>query len=150
MRLIVIVPFLNEADLLPRLLASIEHQTPLPIGSCSSMTASSDGSVELAAAFAARHPYVLALRRPPRGIERDRLAGAAELRSFTWALAQLDEPWDVVAKLDADLDLNPRHFEVVVETMQGDAGLGISSGCLSCPKSRRSVVSWIVRSSASG
>jgi biofilm PGA synthesis N-glycosyltransferase PgaC len=130
MRLIVIIPFLNEADLLPRLLASIERQTRLPDRLMLVDDGSSDGSGELAAAFADRRPYALVLRRPPRGVERDRLAGAAELQSFTWALAQLDEPWDVVAKLDADLDLNPRHFEVVVETMQGDAGLGIAGACL--------------------
>jgi glycosyltransferase involved in cell wall biosynthesis len=130
MRLIVIVPFLNEADLLPRLLASIERQSRLPDRLVLVDDGSSDGSDDLAAAFAARTPYALALRRPRRSLERDRLAGAAELRSFTWALDQLEEPWDVVAKLDADLDLHPRHFEVVLGTMQDDGKLGIAGACL--------------------
>jgi hypothetical protein len=48
------------------------------------------------------------LRRPARPPQRDRLATAAELRSFQWALDQLDEEWDVVAKLDADIELTPQ------------------------------------------
>jgi glycosyltransferase involved in cell wall biosynthesis len=131
MRLIVIVPFLDEARFLPRLLASLERQTRLPDRLVLVDDGSSDGSDELATAFAARRDYAVALRRPPRTVERDRLAGAAELRSFDWALAQLDEPWDVVAKLDADLDLNPRHFEVLCDEMQAHPRLGIAGAWLS-------------------
>jgi glycosyltransferase involved in cell wall biosynthesis len=130
MRLIVIVPFLDEAGYLPRLLASVERQTRLPDRLVLVDDGSSDGSAELAEAFAARHSYALALRRPPRPPERDRLARAAELLSFDWALAQLDEPWDVVAKLDADLDLNPRHFELLCEAMRAEPELGIAGAVL--------------------
>ena len=131
MRLIVIVPFLNEARFLPRLLASIEHQTRLPDRLMLVDDGSSDGSGELAAAFAAQPP----LRRRPApaaaGREPDRLAGAAELQSFEWAVAQVDEPWDVVAKLDADLELNPRHFERLLDEMRADPRLGLAGAWLS-------------------
>jgi poly-beta-1,6-N-acetyl-D-glucosamine synthase len=131
MRLIVVVPFLNEARYLPRLLASIERQTRLPDRLMLIDDGSSDGSSELAAAFAARYPWAVALSRPPRSAEADRLAGAAELRSFEWAVAQIDEPWDVLAKLDADLELNPHHFEYVLDSMQADPRLGVAGAWLS-------------------
>ena len=131
MRLSVIVPFLDEAALLPRLLASIELQTRRPDRLVLVDDGSSDGSDALAAAFASRHEYAVALRRSPRAQESDRLAGAGELRSFQWALAEVDDSWDVIAKLDADLELNPRHFECVLEEMQADRRLGIAGAVLS-------------------
>jgi poly-beta-1,6-N-acetyl-D-glucosamine synthase len=130
MRLTLIVSFLNEARFLPRLLASIERQTRPPDRLVLVDDGSSDGSGELAAAFAARHDYAVALRRPARAREADRLAGAAELRSFEWAVAQLDEEWDVLAKLDADLELNHRHLEVILEEMRRDPALGVAGACL--------------------
>ena len=131
MRLTVVVPFLNEARLLPRLFASLEGQTRLPDRLVLVDDGSSDGSGELAEAFAARHAFALALRRPPRPKDVDRLAAAAELRSFEWAVGQLDEPWDVLAKLDADLELNPRHFECLLHELEADPRLGIAGALLS-------------------
>jgi UDP-N-acetylglucosamine transferase subunit ALG13 len=130
MRLTVVVSFLNEAAFLPRFLASIERQTRLPNRLVLVDDGSSDGSGELAAAFAARHEFAVALRRPPRPPETDRLAGAAELRSFEWAVAQLDGGYDVLAKLDADLALNPRHIEHVLEEMEADPRLGLAGAIL--------------------
>jgi len=60
-----------------------------------------------------------------------RCAGAAELRSFEWAVGTLDEPWDVVAKLDADLELNPCHFDFVLEQLRRDPRLGVAGAFLS-------------------
>jgi poly-beta-1,6-N-acetyl-D-glucosamine synthase len=131
MRLTVIVSFLDEKRFLPRLLASIERQTRLPDRLVLVDDGSSDGSADLAAAFAHRHGYAVALRRPPRPPQPDRLGAAAELRSFEWAVARLDEPWDVLAKLDADLELNPRHFECLLDEMRADARLGVAGATLS-------------------
>jgi poly-beta-1,6-N-acetyl-D-glucosamine synthase len=130
-RLTVIVSFLNEASFLPRLLASVERQTRLPDGLVLVDDGSTDGSAELAAAFAARHDFVRVLHRSTRRADADRLADAAELRSFDWAVRRLDEPWDVLAKLDADLELNPRHFECLVDALRTEPDLGIVGAHLS-------------------
>jgi biofilm PGA synthesis N-glycosyltransferase PgaC len=130
-RLTVIVPFLNEARHLPRFLASLERQTRLPDRLVLVDDGSTDGSGDLAASFAERHDFASVMRRPERLRESDRLAGAAELRSFGWAVGQLDEPWDILAKLDADLELNPRHFECLLRELEADPRLGIAGACLS-------------------
>jgi biofilm PGA synthesis N-glycosyltransferase PgaC len=131
MKLAVIVPFLNEARFLPRFLGSIERQTRLPDRLVLVDDGSWDGSGDMAAAFAARHPWTVALRRSPRAREADRLAGASELRSFQRGVALLDEPWDVVAKLDADLELSSRHFECLLRELAADARLGVAGAVLS-------------------
>lgn len=130
MRLTVIVCFLNEARYLPTLLASIEGQNRKPDRLVLLDDGSDDGSAELAAAFAEAHAYAVHWRRPPRDREPDRLARAAELEAFQWAVAQLDEPYDVIAKLDADLDLNPTHFERMLGELEADPRLGLAGACL--------------------
>jgi glycosyltransferase involved in cell wall biosynthesis len=126
MRLTVIVPFRNEARFLPRFLGSVERQARVPDRLILVDDGSTDGSGRLASHFAAAHGYAVALRRPLRRSESDRLADAAELRSFQWALARCEHDWEVVAKLDADLELNPRHLERMLEVLRVDPGLGIA------------------------
>jgi glycosyltransferase involved in cell wall biosynthesis len=126
MRLALIVPFLDEAALLPELLDSIAAQERPPDRLLLVDDGSSDGSAALAEAFAARHGYATALRRPPRSAGADRLAGAHELRAFTWALGALGEGWDVVAKLDADLRLAPATLAAMEARFGADARLGIA------------------------
>jgi biofilm PGA synthesis N-glycosyltransferase PgaC len=131
MQLTVIVSFLNEARYLPRFLASVERQRRPPDRLLLVDDGSTDGSGELAAAFATRHDYAVALRRPPRTREADRLAGAGELRSFEWAVGQIEGHWDVLAKLDADLELSPHHFEQILAEMDADPRLGLAGAVLS-------------------
>jgi poly-beta-1,6-N-acetyl-D-glucosamine synthase len=69
---------------------------------------------------------VTVLRRPPRERSDDRLAGAHELRAFRWAIGQLAEPWDVVAKLDADLELPPATLATVMAALEDDPSLGLT------------------------
>jgi len=124
LRLAVVVPFLNEAQFLPRLLASIERQTHAPDELVLVDDGSTDGSTALAAAFAAACPYARLIISPPRPAQADRLAAAGELRAFQQAVPTLVD-YDVVAKLDADLELNPRHFESSVRALAADGRLGI-------------------------
>jgi len=127
----VIVSFLNERDYLPALLESIERQSRAPDRLLLVDDGSEDGSFDIACAFAHRHPYVVALRRPPRPPQRDRLAQAAELKAFQWAVDRLEGGYDVVAKLDADLELHPSHLAEVCGALEREADLGIVGASLS-------------------
>ena len=124
------VPFLNERDYLPDFLASLAAQTLLPDRLLLVDDGSTDGSHELAAEFAAGHEWAFLVRRPPRPPERDRLATAKELEAFQWAVGQLDVPWDVVGKLDADLRLTPRTLETLVAGLESDERLGLAGSYL--------------------
>jgi glycosyltransferase involved in cell wall biosynthesis len=130
-KLAVIVSFLNEERHLPVLLASIEGQTRQPDQLLLVDDGSTDCSYALAAEFAERHDYARALRRPPRPPQADRLASAAELRSFHWAARELADDCGVVAKFDADLDLHPQHFDTVMRELERDARLGVAGAYLS-------------------
>jgi hypothetical protein len=129
--LAVVVPFLNEREHLPTLLASIDAQTRPPDRLLLVDDGSSDGSHEFALDFALRNHYAAALRRPPRPPEADRLATAAELRAFQWGLEQLDRPYSIVGKLDADLQLQPQHFAEICAMFDADPQLGLAGAYLS-------------------
>jgi len=92
---------------------------------------SSDGSAETATAFADGRDDVVVLRRPPRPPARDRLATANELKAFQGAVEELGVEWDVVAKLDADLELTPATFETIETAFISDARLGMAGAKLS-------------------
>jgi poly-beta-1,6-N-acetyl-D-glucosamine synthase len=125
MRMLVIVPFLNEERYLGELLQSIGEQTRPPDRLLLVDDGSDDGSPAIAAEFVARHAYARALRRPQRKIGDDRLARGAALAAFEWAVRGAREPWDVVAKLDADLRLPPSTLATLERELIADPRLGI-------------------------
>jgi poly-beta-1,6-N-acetyl-D-glucosamine synthase len=150
MILAVAVVFLDEERFLPRLLDSIASQTRSPDQLLLVDDGSRDASPAIARRFAAEHPYARVLLRERRERQADRLAAAAELLAFQWAVEQLDEPYDVIAKMDGDLELTRSSFESIIAALERDPGLGIA-GLQLCvpgedgqPQRERSAV-WHVR-----
>lgn len=133
LRIAVVVPFLDEERYLPELLASLAAQVrPADVVALVD-DGSTDGSRDLACAFAAEHPGAVVLTRPPRALGRDRLAGGAAVRAFEWAVGAIGDDWDVVAKVDADLRLNLRLLETLEREFVADPALGIAGTYLSAP-----------------
>jgi glycosyltransferase involved in cell wall biosynthesis len=126
MTLALVVPFLNEERYLPQLLDSLLSQCRRPDLLLLVDDGSTDRSRELAAEFADAHHWARVVRRRPRPSERDRLARAAELRAFESGLDALDDPYDVVAKLDADMSLPPNLLYEVGWRFRADPHLGIT------------------------
>jgi poly-beta-1,6-N-acetyl-D-glucosamine synthase len=131
MRLAVVVVFLNEERFLPVLLESIARQRRAPDQLLLVDDGSHDDSPAVARRFADAHGFARALTRPKRPAQKDRLATAAELKAFHWGLEQLVEPWDIVVKLDGDLELPPRFFDEIVGAFEADPDLGIAGAPLS-------------------
>jgi poly-beta-1,6-N-acetyl-D-glucosamine synthase len=131
LRIVCIVSFLNESRHLDTFLASVAAQLRFPDLLVLIDDGSSDASPQIAAEFAASRENVRVLSRPSRPSTRDRLAQAAELRSFHWGLEQVDVAWDVVVKMDADLKLSPDLFTTVERAFLESPTLGIAGSYLS-------------------
>ena len=80
----------------------------------------------MAEEFAARHEMARALKRP-RAPPSPTAATPGELKSFEWARAQLEQPYDIVVKMDADLELMPSHIETVEAAFGAESKLGIAA-----------------------
>ena len=122
MRLAVIVSFLDEERFLPTFLASVARQTRSPERLVLVDDGSRDTSLSIAQGFAARTPYATLIALPRRSTTEDRLAGAPELRTFQTAVNDLEPGFDLVAKLDADLELPSRFFEEIVRAFEAEPG----------------------------
>jgi biofilm PGA synthesis N-glycosyltransferase PgaC len=131
MKLVVIVPFLDEEEHLPTLLRTVEQQTRLPDELLLVDDGSTDASPDIAAAFAARHAWARGLRRPPRPPERDRMYRAHELRAFEWGVEEARADWEIAAKLDADLELTPQLFAEMERRFAADPRLGTAGPYIS-------------------
>jgi hypothetical protein len=131
MIIVVVVPFLNEERGLPTLLGSLAGQTRPADRVVLVDDGSTDSSHAIAARFAAGRPEVSVLTRPVRPVVRDRLATAGELLAFQWAVEGLGDAWDVVAKVDADVQLTARTLETIERELELDPRLGIAGPPLS-------------------
>jgi biofilm PGA synthesis N-glycosyltransferase PgaC len=129
-RLAVIIPFLNEEHYLGELLESVGEQSRPPDTLLLIDDGSSDDGPRIAAAFAARHSYATLVSRPPRSRERDRMVKAHEWRAFAWGVTRLQDDYDVVGKLDADLRLSRDFLAEIERQFELDPGLGIAGAFL--------------------
>jgi biofilm PGA synthesis N-glycosyltransferase PgaC len=138
-RIAIVVPFLNEGRHLGELLTSMARQTHLPDRLLLVDDGSSDRSPALAEAFARRHAWASVEHRPPHQVGRDRLAGGTALEAFAWGVERLTEPWEIVAKVDADLRLAPATLETLAAAFVRDPTLGLAGAFLSVlgPDGRR-------------
>ena len=128
MNICLIVPFLDEEDVLEGLLGSLAAQRRRPDELLLVDDGSSDRSPEIAEAFAAEHGWVRVLRRPRRPVESDRLVGGGAMAAFAWAAERTDA--DVVGKIDADLVLPPGFLAALAERFDADERLGLAGAHL--------------------
>jgi poly-beta-1,6-N-acetyl-D-glucosamine synthase len=123
-----VTPAHDERDNLRRLADSLAAQTVRPARWVIVENGSTDGTEEIARGLADELPWVSVLAIP-------RVAAAARgapiVRAFEAGLATLEARPDVVVKLDADVSLEPEHFERLLEAFASRPRLGIASGtCL--------------------
>jgi glycosyltransferase involved in cell wall biosynthesis len=125
-RYCLITPCRDEAALARRTLDSVAAQTLLPALWILVDDGSSDDTPRILAEYAARYPWMRTLRRPDRG---DRKLGGGVIDAFYAGYETIDpREFEYVCKLDLDLELPPRYFELLVRHMESDPRLGTCSG----------------------
>jgi glycosyltransferase involved in cell wall biosynthesis len=123
-----VTPVRNEEQNLARLAQSLQEQAQRPERWVIVDNGSTDGTLETARALAAEHEWIRVISIP--GVERPE-PGAPIVRAFHAGLRELDEFPELIVKLDADVSMDPDHFERLAAAFAADPTLGISSGtCL--------------------
>ena len=123
---VVITPCRDEAAYARRTLDSVLGQTHPPALWLVVDDGSTDATPAILAEYAARHPNLRVLRREDRG---RRSVGPGVIEAFYAgldALQPLSAPY--LCKLDLDLDLPPRYFELLLARMEADPRIGTCSG----------------------
>lgn len=87
---------------------------------------STDETPKILEEYARRLPWLKVVRKADRG---RRQVGPGVIEAFYQGLDTVKlEEFDYVCKLDMDLDLPPRYFELLMERMEREPRLGTSSG----------------------
>ena len=125
-RYCIITPCRNEAEYARRTLESVTSQSELPASWVIVDDGSTDATPQILADYAARFPFIRVVRRSDRG---DRKLGGGVIEAFYAGFETISPAsFDYVCKLDLDLDLPPRYFEILMDRMEAEPRLGTCSG----------------------
>ncbi len=121
-----ISPCRNEAAYLRRTLDSVIAQTVRPDLWLIVDDGSSDATPEILAEYTAAHDWIKVAPKPDRG---HRAVGPGVIEAFYFGLDQIDiSAFDQICKLDLDLELPPRYFEILIQRMADNPRIGTCSG----------------------
>lgn len=125
-RYAIIAPCRDEAKYMRKTLESLEKQSVLPALLVVVDDGSTDETPAILEEFARRLPFLKVVRRADRGV---RSVGPGVIEAFYAGLDTVNlDDFDFVCKLDLDLDLPQRYFEVLMERMEAEPRLGTTSG----------------------
>lgn len=87
---------------------------------------STDDTPAILAEYAAAHDWITVVRKPDRGA---RAVGPGVIEAFYHGLDRVDAgDYPYLCKLDLDLDLPPRYFEILMARMEENPRIGTCSG----------------------
>lgn len=126
MTLCVISPARDEAQYAKRSLDSMIAQTMRPDRWIIVDDGSTDETPAILAEYASAHDWITVIRRDDRG---HRAVGPGVIDAFYAGYDTIDPAqYEFVCKLDLDLDLPTRYFEILLERMAADPRMGTCSG----------------------
>jgi len=130
----IVSPVKDEADTLEDTIRAIVEQTHRPVRWVIVDDGSTDGSVEIARRWAARHDWI---RVVESGHAATRARGAPVVRAFKLGLRELEPPAvEFVSKLDGDVVVPGHYFAWVAATFARVADAGIVGGLVHVPSER--------------
>jgi poly-beta-1,6-N-acetyl-D-glucosamine synthase len=135
-RLLVVSPVRNEAAHFERIALALAAQTRRPDRWLVVDDQSTDETPQILARLTQRLDFMSMIEtpQPPAdggGTAKDRLAIAAPPRAFNLGMRAAGwEDFTHIAKLDGDVELPPRYFELLLEQFARDPALGLAGGSL--------------------
>ncbi len=125
-RYLLISPCRNEAQYLRCTLDSVAAQSVKPAAWVIVDDGSTDETPAILEEYARRLPYLRVVRRTDRG---RREVGPGVIEAFYDGLRTVRlEDFDYLCKLDTDLDLPIRYFELLIQRMESNPRVGTTSG----------------------
>ena len=121
----IVIPSYNEEAFISLTLESILKQTILPNKIVVVNDNSTDKTAEIVLDFIKNNPIISLVNKASDAIH---LPGSKVIQAFQAGLATLDENYDLIVKVDADLIFPPNYFETIIKHFQSDATIGMVGG----------------------
>lgn len=123
LRYALVTPARNEVAFIEATIQSVVNQTIRPVKWVIVSDGSTDGTDDIIQRYAAKHPWIEALRMPDR---RDRQF-AAKANCFNAGFAKLaGVDYDIVGNLDADITFAPDYFDFLLSKFAANPKLGVA------------------------
>ena len=125
MKYYIVIPTYNEEAFIALTLQSLISQTVLPKKVVVVNDNSTDKTAEIVLAFAKDNPFITLANKTSEAIH---LPGSKVIQAFQKGFETLDEDYDLIVKIDADLIFPSNYFETVIKHFQSDSTIGMAGG----------------------
>lgn len=125
MKYYIVIPSYNEEAFIALTLQSLISQTILPSKIVVVNDNSTDKTADIVLKFAKENPYIKLLNKTSETIH---LPGSKVIQAFQKGFETLDENYDLIVKLDADLIFPANYFETIIKHFQSDETIGMVGG----------------------
>ena len=127
MQYIIVMPAYNEEGFIEEAIKTIVQQNLLPKRLIIVNDGSTDATPEIITRYATQYPWIQLVNNEKK---EKRASGSKVVRAFYLGYNTINEDYDFLVKLDADLTLPPNYFERIAELFQEDPKLGIAGGTI--------------------
>ena len=121
----IIIPAYNEEKYIALTLQSILSQTVLPKKIVVVNDNSTDKTAEIVSTFIKENPFFIIINSTSEAIH---LPGSKVIQAFHKGFDSLDNNYDFIVKLDADLILPNNYFETIISHFKSDSTIGMVGG----------------------
>lgn len=125
MKYYIVIPAHNEEAFIALTLQSLTEQTLLPSKIVVVDDNSTDKTPEIINEFASKFPFISLIKKTSEAIH---LPGSKVIQAFYKGFETLDENYDFIVKLDADLILPLNYFETITNIFKSDSKIGMAGG----------------------
>ncbi|MFI0492157.1 glycosyltransferase [Flavobacterium sp.] len=125
MNFYIVIPAHNEEAFISLTLQSLISQTVLPKKIVIVNDNSTDKTAEIVLAFAKENPFITLVNKTSSAIH---LPGSKVIQAFHKGFETLDNEYDIIVKLDADLIMPNNYFERIQSIFEKDSKVGMAGG----------------------
>ena len=125
MKYYIVIPSYNEEALIGLTLQSLISQTVLPSKIVVVNDNSTDRTAEVVLEFAKNNPYISLVNKSSENIH---LPGSKVIQAFEKGFETLDNNYDLIVKIDADLIFPTNYFETIIKHFKSDERIGMVGG----------------------
>ena len=122
MKYYIVIPSYNEEALIALTLQSLISQTVLPSKIVVVNDNSTDRTAEIVLDFAKDNPYITLVNKTSSAVH---LPGSKVIQAFQKGFETLDNDYDIIVKIDADLIFPSNYFETIINHFESDDRIGI-------------------------
>lgn len=125
MKYYIVIPTYNEEKFITLTLQTLVEQTVLPKKIVVVNDNSTDKTEEIVSAFAKNYSFISLVNKTSDAIH---LPGSKVIQAFQKGLETLDDNYDFIVKVDADLIFPNNYFETIISHFISDSTIGMVGG----------------------